>query len=265
MAYKREDWNDLLAAVNEVLENPPEDTDCSDTVISPLSMVEENHRWSKADIAAVHAKLGQTTCSEISFSAIPDKWSQSVIDEINTAIGQAWCDCEEQTDCNLSAFGTICSFKSEAEAAPWYLTEDEADLKRWHVRYHAIGEVGLVELPDENGQRSGIFSGFPGTQGFVTTGGLSQSPSHELIIFGSLAPGQQFFNALVEMIEAPCAVVGEPWISNFPGSYSLTEYKRCFPIPGGGEECVEEELGGGIRAYRPKVATAFDAAGCPLS
>ena len=36
MVYKREDWNDLLAAVNDVLENPPEETDCSDTVITPL-------------------------------------------------------------------------------------------------------------------------------------------------------------------------------------------------------------------------------------
>ena len=78
------------------------------------------------------------------------------------------------------------------------------------MRYHAIGEVDLVELPDENGQRSGVFSGFPGAQGFVTTGGLSQSSSHEFIIFGSLAPAQSFYDALVEMVEAPCAVVGEP-------------------------------------------------------
>jgi len=95
MVYKREDWNDLLAAVNNVLENPPEETDCSDTVITPLPPVDENHRWSKSDIAAVHSKLLETNCDQISFSAIPDNWSQSIIDEINAALPLAWCDCSD--------------------------------------------------------------------------------------------------------------------------------------------------------------------------
>lgn len=93
MAYKLSDWNDLLVAVNNVLENPPEDTHCSGTVITPLPLVEENHRWSKADIAAVHSKLLETKCDQISFSTIPDKWSQAILDEINIALSNAWCDC----------------------------------------------------------------------------------------------------------------------------------------------------------------------------
>jgi len=66
------------------------------------------------------------------------------------------------------------------------------------------------------------------------------SPSHELIVFGS---------------ESPCAIVGQPWLSNYPTVYPrIHEYKTCYPIPGGG-----------IRAFKPKYTTSFDAAGCPLS
>jgi len=45
----------------------------------------------------------------------------------------------------------------------------------------------------------------------------------------------------------------------------IHEYKTCYPIPGGGRECAEAPLGGGIRAFKPKYTTSFDAAGCPLS
>ena len=268
MAYTRENWNDLLVAVNDVLENAPEETDCSDTTITPLPSVNENHRWSKADVAAVHAKLLETNCDQISFSAIPDLWSQSILDEINDALTLAWCDCEEEPslDCaSLPAKAVICSFKTEAEAAPEYLDEEVSHLKRWHVRCGPVDEVGLVELPDENGQPSGTFSGFPGAQGFFA-GGSGMSPSNELIIFGSESPAQQYYDALVEVVESPCAVVGQPWLSNYPTLYpSIYEYKTCYPIPGGGTECVEEELGGSIRAFKPKYTTSFDAAGCPLS
>ena len=53
------------------------------------------------------------------------------------------------------------------------------------------------------------------------------SPSHELIVFGSESPAQQYYNALVELVESPCAIVGQSWISNLPGSHSLHEYKTC--------------------------------------
>jgi len=115
-----------------------------------------------------------------------------------------------------------------------------AALKHWNVRNDTIGEVSLIELPGENGQRSGVFSSTPGDRGFVTTGGLSQSPSSELIIFGTLSSAQSFYDALVEMIESPCAVVSQPWISNYPTVYSsISEYTTCYPISGGVEECIE--------------------------
>lgn len=88
--YKRSDWNNLLDAVNNVLQNPPDGCDPLD----PIPHVESPHRWSKADIQEVHDKL-MATCSAISFSDIPELWEQSVIDEINEALGEAWCDCED--------------------------------------------------------------------------------------------------------------------------------------------------------------------------
>jgi len=38
----------------------------------------------------------------------------------------------------------------------------------------------------------------------------------------------------------------------------------CYPIPGDGTECIETTLGG-IRAFKAKYTTSFDAAGCPLN
>ena len=46
---------------------------------------------------------------------------------------------------------------------------------------------------------------------------------------------------------------------------SNREYKTCYRIPGGGTECIETPLGGGIRASEPTYTTYLDAAGCPLS
>jgi len=41
---------------------------------------------------------------------------------------------------------------------------------------------------------------------------------------------------------------------NYAGRYSISGNKPCYPIPGGG-----------IRAFKPKYTTSFDAASCPLS
>jgi len=97
-AYKRTDWNDIIQQVNDVLQNPPPDTDCEP--LPTLDEVGPNHRWSKADIQEVQDAL-KATCEDISFDTIPELWKQSIIDEINEAIEQAWCDCEpdDEPDC----------------------------------------------------------------------------------------------------------------------------------------------------------------------
>lgn len=95
MPFKRSDWNDIIQQVNAVLQNPPTGTDCE-----PLPALEEVgplHRWSKDDVQEVQDAL-KATCPSITFSAIPELWKQSIIDEITEAIGQAWCDCDEE--CN---------------------------------------------------------------------------------------------------------------------------------------------------------------------
>jgi len=40
------------------------------------------------------------------------------------------------------------------------------------------------------------------------------SPSNELIVFGAESPAQQYYNALVELVESLCAVIGQPWLSD---------------------------------------------------
>jgi hypothetical protein len=95
MAWTRDDWNNIIQQVNEVLQNPPADTDCE--AQPTLDEVSTGHLWSKDDIREVQDALKET-CDDISFDTIPDLWKQSIIDEINTAIGQAWCNCEPEED-----------------------------------------------------------------------------------------------------------------------------------------------------------------------
>jgi hypothetical protein len=99
--YTRDDWNGLIDTVNEVLQSPPEDTDCEP--IGEIPHVEPEHIWTKGDISTVQNALSQT-CSEINFGTIPDLWKQSIIDEINSALGQAWCDCNDETECVTCPF-----------------------------------------------------------------------------------------------------------------------------------------------------------------
>jgi hypothetical protein len=89
----RQEWNEIIQEVNDVLQNPPEDSDCEP--IDTIEEVGENHIWTFGDIEEVQNKLKET-CEDISFSDTPDKWKESIITEINDAIGQAWCDCEDE-------------------------------------------------------------------------------------------------------------------------------------------------------------------------
>jgi hypothetical protein len=94
-AWKREDWNEIIQEVNDILQNPPSDTDCEP--LPTIDEVGENHRWSKGDIEEVQEAL-KATCPDIEFDTIPELWKQSIIDEINEAMEQAWCDCEDDDE-----------------------------------------------------------------------------------------------------------------------------------------------------------------------
>ena len=97
MAYKREDWNDLLAQVNEVLMNPPAGTDCEELNITPLPLVDPGHKWSAADIQAARSKIIQT-CESIQFEELlmfGDKWRAAVVNELQTKLLDAWCNCSD--------------------------------------------------------------------------------------------------------------------------------------------------------------------------
>lgn len=90
--YRREDdWNKLVMDTNEILQNPPADTDCDP--IPEIDLAEENHIWTKADIQEVRDALSQT-CPDISFSTELNLWEPDPIDEIEIEMDKAWCDCE---------------------------------------------------------------------------------------------------------------------------------------------------------------------------
>ena len=102
MAYKREDWNDLLSQINEVLMNPPAGTDCEELNITPLPLVGPGHKWSAADIQAARDKIIQT-CESIQFEESLDKWRSAVVNELQTKLLDAWCDCSHDSTWSRSS------------------------------------------------------------------------------------------------------------------------------------------------------------------
>lgn len=102
--YRRDDgndnlytsWNGLIREVNEVLENPPPDTDCEP--LPPIDEVEADHIWTIGDIEEVQDALKET-CPDIEFPGELVYWSKTTLDEIDEAIDQAWCDCEPDEPC----------------------------------------------------------------------------------------------------------------------------------------------------------------------
>lgn len=90
--YTREAWNQIIDRVNDLCENPPEDTDCEP--IDTLEHVDPEHIWTTGDIDEVRQKLMEI-CKDNNFEEELDLWKQKIIDEIEEAISQGWCDCEK--------------------------------------------------------------------------------------------------------------------------------------------------------------------------
>lgn len=91
MAWKREDWNDIIQRINDLVQNP--DSGCD--TLTPLDEVDPNHIWTKQDVIDVRDKL-QEICNENTFNEVLRLWSQVVIDEINEAIDNGWCGCSDR-------------------------------------------------------------------------------------------------------------------------------------------------------------------------
>jgi hypothetical protein len=94
--YTREAWNGIIDRVNDLCENPPEDTDCEP--LEPLEHVDPEHIWTTGDIDQVREKLMEI-CKDNEFEEELDLWRQKTIDEIEEAISAGWCDCEEDEEC----------------------------------------------------------------------------------------------------------------------------------------------------------------------
>lgn len=110
-----QDWDALIAEVNEVLQTPVGD-DCDP--IDPIPEVGPKYRWKKSDLRDMQEKIKET-CPDIEFEPIPEgkvRWAQSYIDEIRDKLGEAWCDCEpvEGFDCCNCANTSISQFYDDA-------------------------------------------------------------------------------------------------------------------------------------------------------
>ncbi len=89
--YSIGDWNSLIRAVNDKLQNPPG----GDGTCQPIDSIEEvtdPHIWSVSDVEEVRNKLIET-CPDIIFSEPLEIRKPGIIDEIETALDETWCDC----------------------------------------------------------------------------------------------------------------------------------------------------------------------------
>lgn len=83
-------WKLLIEDVNDILENPPEGSDCEP--IEPIEEPEAPKMWEVKDVEEVRDKLIET-CPDIEFKAELEIWRPDIIDEIEKAMEQAWCNC----------------------------------------------------------------------------------------------------------------------------------------------------------------------------
>lgn len=109
-------WKLLIDDVNDILENPPEGTDCEP--IEPIEEPEAPKMWEVKDVKEVRDKLIET-CPDIEFEAELEIWRPDIIDEIEEAMEQAWCNCTESGDIDIGPFGPFASGQ-EVEASPYY-------------------------------------------------------------------------------------------------------------------------------------------------
>ncbi len=89
--FSVENWNKLIRAVNEKLEDPPEGDEACEP-IDPIEEVTDPHRWSVDDVQEMRDKMMET-CPDISFNEELELWEPAFIDEIETALEEMWCDC----------------------------------------------------------------------------------------------------------------------------------------------------------------------------
>ena len=81
--YSIENWNTLIRDVNEILEDPPQGSDCDP--VDPIDEVEDPHLWSVEDAEGMRDKLKET-CPDISFSEELVLWRPEIIDEYVLAV-----------------------------------------------------------------------------------------------------------------------------------------------------------------------------------
>ena len=90
--FSIDNWNTLIQDVNEILENPPEGSECEP--LDPLDEVTDPHIWAVEDVEEVREAL-EETCPEIAFDTDLILWKYEIIDEIEEQMVLAWCNCED--------------------------------------------------------------------------------------------------------------------------------------------------------------------------
>jgi len=112
--YSIENWNTLIRDVNEILEDPPQGSDCDP--VDPIDEVEDPHLWSVEDAEGMRDKLKET-CPDISFSEELVLWRPEIIDEIEEQMEDAWCDCE--TEPAIEEYGPFGPYNYTLINAAW--------------------------------------------------------------------------------------------------------------------------------------------------
>lgn len=117
--YTLADWNQLIDKINNILQNPPANTQC--TPLPPLQHVTDPHLWSWPDDVKNAQTWLKKICGETTFTD-HTRWEQSIIDEINAAIAAGWCGCLGNGVIKLTRYTT------QPLSSNCYGTGDDADV-----------------------------------------------------------------------------------------------------------------------------------------
>jgi hypothetical protein len=119
--FTRDEWNNIIDAVNDLGQNPPNTDLCEMPGLIPH--VGPDHKWSVGDIETVRNALMQI-CPDNAFGSIGPLWKGKILDEINSAIGNGWCGCDEDFECVECPYPKLSSFNPGTPDFMFATTDD---------------------------------------------------------------------------------------------------------------------------------------------
>ncbi len=213
--FSIDNWNGLIRAVNEVLQNPEGNCDPVDTVPEVMAP----HKWSKDDIELVRERLIET-CDSISFSQPLRLWSRQVVDEIESAMNEAWCDCDCDPNRQMiwESLGVVLQGGTRVTPGMWLAT--------WPI-YQTPYEQEMISLQDILGEAK---IGKPGTAYKVEMKNLRTGHTR-IVTMGELSDAGTVMDSFTIKVKEPVYTLAPGYLVKAYYDYYMDIYGQWVDEP----------------------------------